>query len=126
MRFASFVSVNAVLVCLNLAIAWLCTDVLTLHYMWGASAGYGIQVVLGFFIQRDHIFRRSDITTTHGLIRACLVECISVGVMIGTTLVFVEWFSMWHIYARMCSMLCVGAWDYVAHSYFTFRTHPFR
>ena len=125
-RVLSFTVLNMLLVPVNVLVGWILYRYGSMHYLLAALSGYALQVILGFFLQRRLIFNQRHTPAFEGLLRAVLVECVSVCVMLATTWLFVEYLVFGYIAGRSFSMLCVGVWDYCAHAYITFRTSPFK
>lgn len=118
-------SVNLLILPLNIGIAWMLTKA-GLHYLFATATGVGLQLVLTFFISRRWTFDRSEIKAKSGLLRTTMVELVSMTNILFITAIGVELFKLEFTLARISAMTIAGILGYVLDSFFTFRTSPFR
>ncbi len=119
-RFLKYSSVNAVLLPLNLTTAWTLTA-MGIHYLLATIVGFGVQIFLAFFINRNWTFKRPDIRAGTGLLKASLVEISAILVVLVTTWFWVETVGLEFLTARVIAVGVVGVWCFLLDSLFTFQ-----
>jgi len=125
-RLTTFTGINALLAATNILMVWILTDILGVHYLVSTMVGYTAHAVFGFFAQQRYTFAASKIGIAKGLSRTLLIECFGVPMMLGSTAFFYEVLARGVVQSRLLSLLVVGTFDYVAHSFITFRVNPFK
>ena len=124
-RLLTYGSVNLFLLPLNLGMAWVLTE-LGVQYLVATASGFGLHLVLEFFINRRWTFQRLDLKAAPGLARALCVQLSALVVVLLTTQAGVEIGGLDFIYARCLAVIVVGIWCYVLDSLFTFRVKLLR
>ncbi len=120
-----YISVNTLLLPLNLALAWMLTE-LGLHYLLATLAGFTLHVTISFFINRGWTFKKPETQTRNGLFRAALVEVGTIVIVLCVTAGFVELAHTSFLTARIYATLLAGVWSYIMDSLFTFQVKPFK
>jgi putative flippase GtrA len=124
-RMLAYGSVNAVLLPLNLAIAWALTEI-GVQYLLATIAGFIVHLTLEFFINRRWTFQRLDLAALSGLTRALCVQLSALVVVVMTTWVGVEMIEVDFVYSRGLAVVTAGVWCYGLDCLFTFRVQMFR
>lgn len=119
-QILKYSGVNAVLLPLNLSIAWALTEI-GLHYLAATVAGFAVQITIAFFINRAWTFRRPEVRAVGGITRASIVEIGAILVVLATTTLAVEFFGATFLWARLIAVATSGIWCYVLDSRYTFR-----
>ena len=124
-RVVKFLTINTLLVPVNIGIATGLTFV-GLHYLLATLVGIVVHISIAFFIHRKQTFQREDLHAGTGILRGLVVEFSGFGIVLFAVYVFVDLLGLSFLSARIIAALLVGVWDYLVHSWVTFKTHPFK
>jgi putative flippase GtrA len=124
-RMLKYSGVNVIILPLNIATAWILTQ-LGSGYMLATISGFALHCIIGFFINREWTFHKTEVKTGRGLAKSLLVGTGSFCIMILSTMYCIEFLNFSFLKARLCAALVTDFFGYVMNSIITFGLRPFR
>ncbi|MDZ4221471.1 MAG: GtrA family protein [Patescibacteria group bacterium] len=112
-------------VAVNLAVLYVCTDVLGIWYVVSAAVAFSVSLVTGFYLQKFWTFRD---TGTHRIKRQMALYT-SVGLLnlaLGPLLLFllVEALAIWYLAGQVMVMAVLALESYFINRFVTFKQVP--
>lgn len=120
-RFIKYSTVGAGTFLFDLALLYILTDVLHIHYLYSAGIAFLIAVSLNFILSRKYVFKGSARSTQVGYINFILIALIGLGMVVGGMYVLVSVFSVSYVVARVFLAGLTGIWNYLMNLYVNFK-----
>lgn len=124
MKFVSYAMVGGLCTLLNLAVQWLCTSVLGMHYLLSTLISFFTLAPLGFWLQKRITFRTPRTAATVEWPRYLATMGASLAANVGLMYLLVSLLSVWYLAAALIvTALLLGA-NFLVNDRWSFRLRP--
>ena len=123
-RFLRFALVGGCCFLLNLAVLWMCTDKLGLHYQMSLLAAFVVVNLVGLVTNRLWSFKASGSPFRSQVGRYYLVMAVSLGASMAMMHLLVEQLGLDYLVANCVAAAILLMANFGAHSAWTFRSRP--
>ncbi len=120
-RFIKYSTVGAGTFLFDLALLYILTDILSIHYLYSAGVAFLIAVSLNFILSRKYVFKGSARSAEVSYINFILIALIGLGMVVGGMYVLVSVFFVSYVVARIFLAGLTGIWNYFMNLYVNFK-----
>lgn len=120
-RFFKYSSVGVSTFALDLAMLYLLTDFLGVHYLASAAIAFICAVTLNYSISRQYVFIGTKRDLRSGYVFFLIIAGIGLCAVIGLMYLSVDVFGMNYVISRVLIAGFVGIWTYLMNLYVNFR-----
>ena len=120
-RITRFGTVGAVCALLNVALLWLMTDKLGLHYLISTAVAFLLTNLLGFLLNRWYSFRSTSKAVAKEAGRYYIAMAGSFTAAVGMMYVLVDLLRIHYLVSSIVVSALFFLWNYAVHLSWTFR-----
>ena len=122
MKFLAYAAAGGICTLLYLAVQWLCTSIVGLHYLVSALIGFLTLTPLGFWLQKLLTFRTPRAAAKVEWPRYFLVTISSLAANLALMYVLVSLLGVWYLLAAMIAALLLLAVNFLLNDRWSFAT----
>ena len=120
MKFLTYAAAGGICTLLYLAVQWLCTSVVGLHYLVSALIGFVGLTPVGFWLQKLLTFRTPHAAAKTEWPRYFLVTAASLAANLALMYVLVSLLGVWYLLAAMITAVVLLAVNFLLNDRWSF------
>ena len=122
MKFLAYAFVGGICTLLNLAVQWLCTSVVGLHYLVSTLVAFFTLTPVGFWLQKLFTFRTPRAAAKIEWPRYLVITACSLAANLALMYVLVSLLGVWYLLAAMIVALLLLAANFLLNDRWSFAT----
>ncbi len=120
-RFFRYSTIGVSTFLLDLALLFILTDVVGVHYVLAAGVSFAIAISINYMLSRQHVFAESTRTMHAAYGIFLVIGATGLLLVMGLMCLTVDVFGFNYIASRIVIAGVVGIWSYLMHLYLTFK-----
>jgi putative flippase GtrA len=121
-KFLTYAAAGGICTLLNLAVQWLCTSVIGLHYLASAMIGFFSLTPVGFWLQKLFTFRTPQAAVKIEWPRYFVVMACSLAANLALMYLLVSRLGVWYLLAAMIVALLLLSVNFLLNDRWSFAT----
>jgi putative flippase GtrA len=120
-RFIHYGTVGVTTFALDLAMLFLLTDGVGIHYLLSACIAFVLAVSINYCLSRRHVFSQTSRPFASGYAYFFGIALVGLGAIVGLMYVAVDVLGFHYLASRIAVAGAVGIWTYFMNLYLNFR-----
>jgi len=120
-QFFTYIIIGGFAAFIDFALLFFLTSIMGVYYILSTTIAYPVGALTHFFLNKYLNFKIHDRNLIHQLLIYVIINIFGLGLTLGIMYIFVEFFNLWYLLAKVIAILIVVFYSFNMHKSFTFK-----